>query len=155
MRAYVGVGANLGDRAGTIRRAVERLSAAADVTVVAVSTLRETDPWGPVAQPPYLNGVVELETGLGPRALLQVLLEVERELGRVRSGERWGPRTIDLDLLVQGVTSNRDLADRMFVSENTVKYHLRNILYKLHLKNRAQVVAYAMRHGLVDPNKGV
>ena len=59
-----------------------------------------------------------------------------------------------LDLLVQGVTSNRDLAEKLFVSENTVKYHLRNILYKLHLKNRAQVVAYAMRHGLVDPNRG-
>ena len=55
-----------------------------------------------------------------------------------------------LDLLVQGVTSNRDLADRLVVSENTVKYHLRNILDKLHVQNRAQVVAYAMRHGLVD-----
>jgi DNA-binding NarL/FixJ family response regulator len=56
-----------------------------------------------------------------------------------------------LELLVQGVTSNRELADRLFVSENTVKYHLRNILQKLHLQNRAQVIAYAMRHGLVAP----
>lgn len=55
-----------------------------------------------------------------------------------------------LQLLVQGVTSNRDLADRLVVSENTVKYHLRNILDKLHVRNRAQVVAYAMRHGMVD-----
>lgn len=53
-----------------------------------------------------------------------------------------------LDLLVQGVTSNRDLAARLFVSENTVKYHLRNILDKLHVENRAQVIAYAHRHGL-------
>jgi DNA-binding NarL/FixJ family response regulator len=56
-----------------------------------------------------------------------------------------------LDLLVQGVTSNRELAQRLFVSENTIKYHLRNILDKLHLQNRAQVIAYAVRHGLVEP----
>jgi DNA-binding NarL/FixJ family response regulator len=55
-----------------------------------------------------------------------------------------------LDLLVQGVTTNRELAERLVVSENTVKYHLRNILDKLHVQNRAQVVAYAVRHGLVD-----
>jgi DNA-binding CsgD family transcriptional regulator len=52
-------------------------------------------------------------------------------------------------LLVQGVTSNRDLAERLVISENTVKYHLRNILDKLHVQNRAQVVAYAVRHGLI------
>ncbi len=56
-----------------------------------------------------------------------------------------------LDLLVQGITSNRELAERLFVSENTVKYHLRNILRKLHLQNRAQVIAYAVRHGLIEP----
>jgi DNA-binding NarL/FixJ family response regulator len=56
-----------------------------------------------------------------------------------------------LELLVQGITSNRDLAVRLYVSENTIKYHLRNILDKLHLQNRAQVIAYAVRHGLVDP----
>jgi DNA-binding NarL/FixJ family response regulator len=55
-----------------------------------------------------------------------------------------------LHLLVQGVTSNRDLAQRLVVTENTVKYHLRNILDKLHVQNRAQVVAYAVRHGMVD-----
>jgi DNA-binding NarL/FixJ family response regulator len=59
-----------------------------------------------------------------------------------------------LELLVQGVTSNRELADRLYVSENTIKYHLRNILQKLHLQNRAQVIAYAVRHGLVAPPDG-
>jgi 2-amino-4-hydroxy-6-hydroxymethyldihydropteridine diphosphokinase len=102
MRAYVGLGANLGDREATLRRAVERLADAPGVTVVTVSTLRETEPWGPVEQPPFLNGVVAVETDHGPRALLDVLLEIERELGRVRAGERWGPRTIDLDLLLHG-----------------------------------------------------
>jgi DNA-binding NarL/FixJ family response regulator len=55
-----------------------------------------------------------------------------------------------LTLLVQGITSNRELAERLVISENTVKYHLRNILNKLHVQNRAQVVAHALRHGLVD-----
>ena len=59
-----------------------------------------------------------------------------------------------LELLVRGVTSNRELAEQLFVSENTVKYHLRNILDKLHLQNRAQVIAYAMRHGLVNLPEG-
>jgi DNA-binding NarL/FixJ family response regulator len=59
-----------------------------------------------------------------------------------------------LELLVRGVTSNRELAEQLFVSENTIKYHLRNILDKLHLQNRAQVIAYAMRHGLVNMPEG-
>jgi 2-amino-4-hydroxy-6-hydroxymethyldihydropteridine diphosphokinase len=100
VRAFVGLGSNLGDREGTIARAVELLSDATGVEVVAVSQLRETEPWGPVEQPPYLNGAIELETELPPRALLDVLLAVEQALGRDRTGERWGPRTIDLDLLI-------------------------------------------------------
>jgi 2-amino-4-hydroxy-6-hydroxymethyldihydropteridine diphosphokinase len=100
MRAYVGVGSNLGDREETIRRAVGLLQDAEGVDVVSVSTLRETEPWGPVEQPPFLNGALEVETDLGPEALLAVLLGVERALGRVREGERWGPRTIDLDVLL-------------------------------------------------------
>jgi 2-amino-4-hydroxy-6-hydroxymethyldihydropteridine diphosphokinase len=95
-RAYVGVGANLGDREATIRSAVDALPG-----VVAVSELRETDPVGVVEQPPFLNGAVALETDLPPRELLEMLLAVERGLGRERR-ERWGPRTIDLDLLLYG-----------------------------------------------------
>jgi len=103
VRAYVGLGANLGDREGTVRGAVELLREVEGIEVVAVSALRETEPWGPVPQPPYVNGVVALETRLRPRPLLDELLEVERRLGRVReAGERWGPRTIDLDLLLYG-----------------------------------------------------
>jgi 2-amino-4-hydroxy-6-hydroxymethyldihydropteridine diphosphokinase len=71
------------------------------VDVLAVSELRETEPVGVVDQPPFLNGAVELETSLTPRELLDLLLEIERSLGRVR-GQRWGPRLVDLDLLVYG-----------------------------------------------------
>jgi 2-amino-4-hydroxy-6-hydroxymethyldihydropteridine diphosphokinase len=100
-RAYVGVGANVGPREITIQRAVALLSELDGVDVVEQSTLRETDPVGVVDQPKFLNGVVALETSLSSRELLEALLSVERELGRTR-GERWGPRTIDLDLLVYG-----------------------------------------------------
>jgi 2-amino-4-hydroxy-6-hydroxymethyldihydropteridine diphosphokinase len=95
-RAYVGVGANLGDREATIRAALAALPG-----VVSVSQLRETDPVGVVDQPPFLNGAAALETDFSPRELLDALLAVERELGRERR-ERWGPRTIDLDLLLYG-----------------------------------------------------
>jgi 2-amino-4-hydroxy-6-hydroxymethyldihydropteridine diphosphokinase len=101
-RAYVGIGANLGDREATICRAVELLAAEPGIEVVATASLRETEPWGPIPQPRYLNGAVALETSLAPRELLERLLEVERALGRVRDGERWGPRTLDLDLLLHG-----------------------------------------------------
>ena len=98
-RAYVGLGANLGPREETIRRAVELLERTPGVDVVAVSELRETDPVGVVDQPRFLNGAAALETSLAARQLLDLLLDVERELGRVRV-ERWGPRVIDLDLLL-------------------------------------------------------
>jgi len=103
MRAYVGVGANLGDRERTIRRAIEILAAQPGIELAGVSPLRETEPWGPVEQPAYLNGAVALDTELAPRDLLEVLLDVEQSLGRDRSTEvRFGPRTLDLDLLVHG-----------------------------------------------------
>jgi 2-amino-4-hydroxy-6-hydroxymethyldihydropteridine diphosphokinase len=101
-RAFVGLGANLGPREVTLLRAVDLLAAEDEIDVLAVSQLRETDPVGVAEQPRYLNGAALLETTLEPRALLDVLLRVERELGRVRDGTRWGPRTIDLDLLVYG-----------------------------------------------------
>jgi len=103
VRAYVGVGANLGDREETILAAIDLLATQSGVDVVGVSVLRETEPWGPVGQPPYLNGAVALETDLDPRDLLDVLLDVERRFGRDRATEvRWGPRTLDLDLLLHG-----------------------------------------------------
>jgi 2-amino-4-hydroxy-6-hydroxymethyldihydropteridine diphosphokinase len=98
-RAYVGLGANLGPREETLRRALELLAQSPGVDVLAVSVLRETEPVGVVEQPPFLNGAAALETSLSARELLDLLLGVERTLGRVRA-ERWGPRLIDLDLLL-------------------------------------------------------
>ena len=101
-RAYVGLGANLGDREGTLRAAVDALAAEEGIEVVAVSALRETEPVGVGEQPRYLNGVTELETTLPSRRLLERLLEVERRFGRVRIAGEHGPRTLDLDLLLHG-----------------------------------------------------
>jgi len=106
-RAFVGLGANLGDREATLRRALTLLAERDDVDVVGVSAVRETDPVGVVDQPRFLNAAAALETALPARELLDVLLTVERSLGRVREGERYGPRLIDLDLLLY----ERDVID--------------------------------------------
>ena len=101
MRAYVGLGSNLGDREATLHAAIERLRQDPEIDVIAVSTLRETEPVGYVDQPPFLNGAVALETALAPEELLARLQAIERDLGRVREGvPRYGPRTCDLDLLL-------------------------------------------------------
>jgi 2-amino-4-hydroxy-6-hydroxymethyldihydropteridine diphosphokinase len=99
VRAYVGLGANLGDRETTMRRAIELLDGGG-IEVVAVSSFRETDPVDYEDQPRFLNAAVALDTDLSPRELLDRLLAVERELGRTRDGPRYGPRRIDLDLLL-------------------------------------------------------
>ncbi|HEY7732628.1 MAG TPA: 2-amino-4-hydroxy-6-hydroxymethyldihydropteridine diphosphokinase [Gaiellaceae bacterium] len=99
---YIGLGANLGEREETIRRALELLGAAPGVRVVRVSSLLETEPVGYLEQPRFVNAAAALETSLRPRELLELLLGVERELGRTRTGPRFGPRTIDLDVLLFG-----------------------------------------------------
>jgi 2-amino-4-hydroxy-6-hydroxymethyldihydropteridine diphosphokinase len=85
-----------------MRRALELLEAEDGLDVVAVSTFRETDPVGLLDQPRFLNGAAAVETDLSARDLLEALLGIERKLGRVRDGTRWGPRAIDLDLLLYG-----------------------------------------------------
>ena len=101
-RAYVGLGANLGDRSAMLRAALEQLAAEPGLAVVAVSTVRETEPVGYLDQPRFLNAVAAIDTELPPRELLGRLLGIEGRLGRTRDGPRFGPRTIDLDLLLYG-----------------------------------------------------
>jgi 2-amino-4-hydroxy-6-hydroxymethyldihydropteridine diphosphokinase len=100
-RAYLGIGSNVGNRAGALQAAVDGLAAAAGVTVVAVSPVYETDPVGGPEQPEYLNAVVAAETDRTARELLEVAKRLEDEAGRV-PGERWGPRPLDVDLLLVG-----------------------------------------------------
>lgn len=99
--AFLGLGGNLGDRAATLRAAIDDLDAADGVRVTHVSSLYETPPWGPVPQGPYLNACVAVETTLSARDLLELGLAIERRHGRERL-VRWGPRTLDIDLLLFG-----------------------------------------------------
>jgi len=96
-RVWIGLGANLGDRLGTLERAVRWLDATSGVEVQRVSTWRDTPPMGP-PQPTYLNGVVRVLTAFSPMEMLTILRQLEVAAGRVRT-VRWGPRTLDLDLL--------------------------------------------------------
>ena len=100
--AFVGLGANLGDRETTLRSALDRLSAEPGVELVAVSSFRDTAPIGFTDQPLFLNAAAAVETTLSAHDLLDRLLAIERRLGRTREGPRFGPRTIDLDLLLYG-----------------------------------------------------
>ena len=97
---FVGLGGNLGDPIARFRDAAAALDALDGTRVLRASSNYRTPAWGPVPQPDFVNAVIELDTGLSPRALVDALLSVERRLGRTRGDDRWGPRLLDLDLLV-------------------------------------------------------
>lgn len=97
--AYIGLGANLGDPVRQLSEALERLNAAEEVEVTRVSAFYRNPPLGPPDQPWYVNAAARVRTRLGPEELLRLLQQVEAALGRVR-GEHWGPRVLDLDLLL-------------------------------------------------------
>jgi 2-amino-4-hydroxy-6-hydroxymethyldihydropteridine diphosphokinase len=111
---YVAIGSNVGDRAGHLAFARRRLAALPHTRIVAESTIEETAPLGPVAQPPFLNQMVLIETALSPVELLDACLAIEQEAGRVRR-ERWGPRTLDLDIVRFG--------DRVMATERLTVPH--------------------------------
>ena len=100
-RAYVALGSNLGDRAAHLAAARDALTRLPRTTLVAASAVEETAPLAGMAQPPYLNQMVLLETRLAPRELLAACQAIERAEGRVRT-ERWGARTLDLDIVRYG-----------------------------------------------------
>lgn len=99
MICYVGLGANVGDCRRTLRRAIERVKKIPAVKLLRVSSFYESEPWGVVNQPNYLNAAIKISTELEPFTLLDALQRIEVKLGRVRR-EHWGARTIDLDILL-------------------------------------------------------
>ena len=106
---YLSLGANLGDREATIREALRRLGAEKEITLLAVSSLYETAPWGKTDQPAFLNAAAKINTPLTPLDLLALTQRLEADLGRVRH-EKWGPRTIDIDLLfAPGLASDTEV----------------------------------------------
>jgi 2-amino-4-hydroxy-6-hydroxymethyldihydropteridine diphosphokinase len=112
MKAYVGLGSNLGEREVLLKAAIEQIAQLPETRLGRVSSLYDTAPVGELDQPNFLNAVAQVETALTARQLLWNLLLIERRLGRVRhASSRYGPRTIDLDLLIYGdlVVDTEDL----------------------------------------------
>lgn len=97
--AYIGLGSNIGDKTGNLKKAIDELGRVSGNKVLAVSSFYKTEPVGEVEQDWFINAVVKIETGLIPRELLKTLLDIERNLGRIRE-IKWGPRIIDLDILL-------------------------------------------------------
>lgn len=102
IRAYIGLGSNLDDPKQQLQQALEGLRQVPESRLTAVSRFYRSKPMGPADQPDYVNAVVMFDTCLAPLALLDALQAIEQAQGRVREGERWGPRTLDLDLLLYG-----------------------------------------------------
>ncbi len=124
-KAYISLGSNMGDKALTLKKAIELISNDRKINVLKVSELIETKPVGYVEQDDFLNGCIEINTLLTPMELLNKLNEIENELGRVRT-IRWGPRTLDLDILIYDdyiedsevlTIPHKEMANRKFVLE--------------------------------------
>ncbi|WP_419571295.1 2-amino-4-hydroxy-6-hydroxymethyldihydropteridine diphosphokinase [Rheinheimera sp.] len=102
IRCYIGLGANLHQPLQQLEQAVAALKQVKDCELIAVSGFYGSKPMGPQDQPDYVNAVAALDTELAPEALLDQLQQIEQQQGRQRKAERWGPRTLDLDLLLYG-----------------------------------------------------
>lgn len=102
MRIFIGIGSNLGDKRKNIERVIEEIKRLNIIKVKKVSNLYETEPVGGPPQDKFLNGVIEIETSISPKILLALLKTIEEEMGRKPSDVKWGPRQIDLDILLFG-----------------------------------------------------
>jgi 2-amino-4-hydroxy-6-hydroxymethyldihydropteridine diphosphokinase len=102
MKAWLGLGSNLQQPVAQLREALSRLSAEDRVDILRTSCFYHTPPWGDEQQDDFINAVVQIETSLDPVPLLQLLQSIENVMGRQRSERRWGPRLIDIDLLLYG-----------------------------------------------------
>ncbi|MEM9208513.1 MAG: 2-amino-4-hydroxy-6-hydroxymethyldihydropteridine diphosphokinase [Pseudomonadota bacterium] len=147
--AYIGIGSNLNDPAKQVRDAIERLASLTRSRLMASSGLYRSDPMGTVKQPDFINAVVCLLTTLRPKPLLNELLALEESAGRHRDGERWGPRVLDLDLLLYArqTISETDLTvpHPGIAERNFVLFPLREIAPAARVPGRGTVAALAAR----------
>ena len=139
-RVFIGIGSNEGDRLSNISRAARAMSRLPQTRLVQMATIIETEPVGGPPQGPYLNTVVEVDTALVPRELLAALQGIERQLGRVPSTERWGPRPMDLDILLY--------ADRLMQEGSLSIPHPRMHERRFVLEPLAQLAPDAVHPGL-------
>lgn len=147
--AYVGLGSNLGDSRGVLRRAIEAISSFPDTRIVLTSPHYRTVPFGPVEQGAFINAVAGVMTRRSPLEFLQALRSLERQLGRAETRVRWGPREIDLDLLVHGeetlATPELTLPHVGIPERDFVLYPLRDIAPQLHIPGMGRVAELAAR----------
>jgi 2-amino-4-hydroxy-6-hydroxymethyldihydropteridine diphosphokinase len=147
--AYVGLGSNLGDPQDALRRTIEALRGLPDTRLITTSPLYRTVPFGPVEQGAFINAVAGVVTRQSPIDLLRRLRALERQLGRAESRVRWGPREIDLDLLMHGeCTLSCDeltLPHPGIPERDFVLYPLRDIAPELHIPGMGRVVDLAAR----------
>lgn len=127
--AYIGMGSNLSHPRQQIERALEALASVPATRLMDQSSLYRSEPMGPIDQPDFINAVAKLETQLSPYDLLTALQEIENSQGRVRTNERWGPRTLDLDLLLY---SDQVIADDRLVVPHSGLGERNFVLYPLH-----------------------
>lgn len=147
--AYIGLGSNLGDPASRVRAALAAIAGLPGVTALVASPFYRTAPFGPVAQPDFVNAAAGLLTTLSPEALHAALRGLEQRLGRRPPRERWGPREIDLDLLVHGGerrdTPELSLPHPGISQRDFVLYPLRDIAPDLDVPGLGSVRALAAR----------
>lgn len=139
-RVFIGIGSNEGDRLTNISRAIQQLGSAPGVHVVQLATIYDTKPVGGPPQPEFLNTVAELETLSSPQELLEIVKRIEWQLGRVPTTQRWGPRVIDLDILLYD--------DRIIHEPNLVIPHARLHERRFVLEPLAQL-APALTHPIL------
>ncbi|KPK39214.1 MAG: hypothetical protein AMJ78_08835 [Omnitrophica WOR_2 bacterium SM23_29] len=143
MKAFIGLGSNLGDRRKNIERAIKELRCSRLVKIIKISNLYETEPIGGPSQEKFLNGVAEIETKISARVLLALLKIIENEIGRSPTDIKWGPREIDLDIL---------LCDDLIIDEPDLKVphplmHLRSFV----LEPLCEIAPYVM-HPVLKKN---
>lgn len=140
-RAFLALGSNLDDPRAQVLRGFDALARLPQTKLIARSRLYRSAPWGITEQPEFINAAAELDTTLEPRELLEALLAIERAAGRERNGARWGPRVLDLDLLLHG--------DRVVHESGLILPHP-------HLQERAFVLLplHDLAPGLEVPGRG-
>ncbi len=145
--AHVGLGSNLDNPTRQVHSAIERLHGLADTRLVGVSPLYRSAPMGRADQPHYINAVAALLTRLDAADFLDSLVEIEAAMGRVRNGEKWGPRIIDLDLLVFGQSELDEPGLQVphpgISRRNFVLYPLRDLAPELWVPGQGRVATLA------------
>lgn len=163
VRAYIGLGSNLDDPQTQLTKAVEALKNLPESRLTALSRFYCSRPMGPADQPDYLNAVAMLDTRLGAEELLDALQAIESKQGRVRGPQRWGPRTLDLDLLLYGaevISTNRLTVPHPGLTErNFVLYPLADVAPELVFpdgRSLQELLARCSRDGLAafEPKEG-